>query len=747
MNQETIYGYNELGQQISQKDALNRETKFEYDKLGRRTKRILPLGQTETYSYSTIGNLQSKTDFNGKTTSFSYDNMRRLMAKTPDAGLNEPVVSFTYNDAGQRATMTDASGVTNYVYDTRNRLQNKATPNGTLSYTYDESGGIKTLRSNHTGGVSVDYAYDELNRLSTVKDNRLVGSQNTSYTYDAVGNLQSYSYPNAVTTSYAYNNLNRLTTLTVSNATSGLASYAYTLGASGNRTQVVEGSGRTVNYAYDDLYRLTSETIANSSNNGAIGYSYDAVGNRLNRNSSIAQVPNQSSTFDANDRINSDTFDNNGSTKISNGKSYNYDFENKLTQTSDGVQIVYDGDGNRVSKTVNGVTTKYLVDTNNLTGYAQVVEELQNNQVVKSYTYGHDLISQRQSSGVSFYNYDGHGSVRGLSNTSGSITDTYDYDAFGTIINQTGTTANNYLYAGEQFDADLGFYYNRARYLNTVTGRFISQDSYEGSADPSSLHKYLYAKNNPANRTDPSGNFSISESLSAVGINGILNTIATLSIKGALYGAAFGAADAYFRGDDILEGAAEGGLIGAVLGPLSRIRFIGTALVTLGLAGGVVGTLSAIEQNNIPLAIFRATVAYAGWRTFITPTPEPFVFPNTPPSTNGRLGSPETRQLNSTIADLLRARGWTITGGGGVAPEEYLPPLNGGRKGANYLDVTATKNGQTIRINTVSTNADGITPTKSEAAAAALISAKKPDDPLILIPKGTTTSDLSNFLP
>jgi RHS repeat-associated protein len=171
------------------------------------------------------------------------------------------------------------------------------------------------------------------------------------------------------------------------------------------------------------------------------------------------------------------------------------------------LQFVYDGDGNRVSKTVNGVTTKYLVDTNNLTGYAQVVEELQNGSVSKQYTYGLDLISQRQSSGVSFYNYDGHGSVRGLSNNLGNLTDTYSYDAFGALIEKTGNTDNNYLYAGEQFDSDLEFYYNRARYLNVETGRFISQDSYEGvSNDPKSLHKYVYVGNNPVDLIDPSGN-------------------------------------------------------------------------------------------------------------------------------------------------------------------------------------------------------------------------------------------------
>jgi uncharacterized protein RhaS with RHS repeats len=50
------------------------------------------------------------------------------------------------------------------------------------------------------------------------------------------------------------------------------------------------------------------------------------------------------------------------------------------------------------------------------------------------------------------------------------VTDTYDYDAFGNKINSTGTTPNNYLYRGEQFDSDLSMYYLRARYYNPLTG-------------------------------------------------------------------------------------------------------------------------------------------------------------------------------------------------------------------------------------------------------------------------------------
>ena len=73
--------------------------------------------------------------------------------------------------------------------------------------------------------------------------------------------------------------------------------------------------------------------------------------------------------------------------------------------TSTGVSIGYNGDGTRVSETVAGITTQYLVDENNPTGYAQVVEELRGGTVQQRYSYSHDLISQTMvgAGATSFY--------------------------------------------------------------------------------------------------------------------------------------------------------------------------------------------------------------------------------------------------------------------------------------------------------------------------------------------------------
>jgi RHS repeat-associated protein len=296
----------------------------------------------------------------------------------------------------------------------------------------------------------------------------------------------------------------------------GTATYSYQLGPTGNRTQATESTGRTLNWSYDGIYRLTNEAIASDPEhaNGSVAYGLDPVGNRLTENSSIAGLSSGSFSYNSDDKVSTETYDNNGNTLATGGKNFNYDAENHLTGMSVSgttVSIVYDAFGNRVAKTVNGVTTKYLVEDDvNPTGDPQVLDELTGSAVNRTYTYGLQRVSQDQVVNnawqASFYGYDGGGSVRQLTSVAGVVTDTYEYDAFGNGLAKIGTTPNIYLYRGEQYDPDLGVYYLRARYYNPLTGRFLSRDPMEGHAQlPMTLHKYLYAGGDPANRIDPRG--------------------------------------------------------------------------------------------------------------------------------------------------------------------------------------------------------------------------------------------------
>jgi RHS repeat-associated protein len=519
LNQATVHSYDALNNLLSTTDALGRTTSYEYDSLNRIIKRALPLGMFESFTYDPVGNRATRTDFRGKQTRYDYDPMNRLVKKTPDASLGEPSVSYTYNPAGQRASMTDASGTTLYTYDARHRLSSKQTPQGTLSYTYDAAGDLASVRSSNANGISVDYTYDDLNRIESVVDNRLAGSTTTTYSYDAVGNTFSATLPNGLQTTYAYDSLYRPTQVTHSRG-SVLAGYTQTLDETGRRLSVTENNGRGASYTYDALYRLTGETVSGDpapGANGSVTYTYDPVGNRLSRASTLAAVLSSTSAYDTNDRLTADLYDANGDTRWSSGFTYTYDSEDQLKSANGGaIRIVYDGDGNRVSKTAGGVTTQYLVDDLSTSGYSQVVEELVAGSVQHTYTYGNHLISQSQQRNggwqISFYGHDAHGNVRFLTDASGVVTDTYAYDAFGILTSATGTTPNNYLFNGQQYDRDLGFYFQRARYYNQDRGRFLTMDPVAGRLDdPMTLHKYMFGHADPVNRIDPSGTTDAAE--------------------------------------------------------------------------------------------------------------------------------------------------------------------------------------------------------------------------------------------
>ena len=65
-------------------------------------------------------------------------------------------------------------------------------------------------------------------------------------------------------------------------------------------------------------------------------------------------------------------------------------------------------------------------------------------------------------------------STRLLTNEAGRITDRYVYDACGNLLKKEGDTENDFLYTGEQYNANTGLYYLRARYMDPSTGTFIS---------------------------------------------------------------------------------------------------------------------------------------------------------------------------------------------------------------------------------------------------------------------------------
>jgi RHS repeat-associated protein len=212
------------------------------------------------------------------------------------------------------------------------------------------------------------------------------------------------------------------------------------------------------------------------------------------------------------------TYDNNGNTvskaDSSGTTTYSYDFENRLKQVNlpNGTVVSYQYDpfGRRISKTISGVGTRYLYDR------ADILKEYDGSGIVlATYTHGPGIdepISMTRGGQTSYYHADGLGSIVGLTNGSQGIAQTYQYDSFGNITNQTGALQSPFTYTGRENDTETGLYYYRARYYDPEVGRFLTQDPIGLIGG---VNLYRYVGNNPITWVDPYGMLDFDASIGA----------------------------------------------------------------------------------------------------------------------------------------------------------------------------------------------------------------------------------------
>jgi RHS repeat-associated protein len=505
----TAYTYDAVGNLLIILDANSHQISFTYDALNRQTRKTFPDTSYEGFGYDLNDNLTSHRLADGNTNTYVYDDLNQL---TQINYFDNETVGFIYTANGLRQTVTDARGTTNYVYDNRDHLTSITQPGGqAVQYTYNTAGNRLTLT---TAAGTTQYGYDDAGRLSSATDPALGV---TSYVYDNLGLRTQKNLPNGVTVDYTYDSLNRLTDINQHKGTTTLASYAYTLDPVGNRLSVTEVGG-SIQWTYDDAHRLLSETRKDASNvtTYQATFAYDPVGNRASQ--TVNTVTTNYAYNNLDQMLTAGTvqyqYDDRGNlVRVTNGSNitqYTYDAANRLTGAAlpggTNVSYVYDADGHRVQQTVGSTVTNYLWDE--ASPYADVVLETNGSgSILASYVLGEtELLSQTRSGTTNYYLQDGQGSMNALANNAGSVTDTYNYSAFGETFNHTGTTVNPYQYTGQQFDSQTGLYDLRARYYDPTIGRFLSQDTYSYNVnDPYQLNRYVYAANNAVNAMDPLG--------------------------------------------------------------------------------------------------------------------------------------------------------------------------------------------------------------------------------------------------
>jgi RHS repeat-associated protein len=552
---EYQYEYDGNLNRTEQTDAEGNLVTFTYDALNRvdlMTQDPGGLSYVTNHDYDENGNETKLTDPKGQVIDFEYDELNRLKSKVYNLTAGDLAlytrthrIDYFYdpNDNLTRIDETKSSGTdppaivsSHKTYDNLDRLETETDAWGkTLTYDYDPQGNRTLLID--PDSVQTEYEYDALNRLETLTfgDGGAV-----SYEYFPDGLKKRVTNPNGTVSTYLYDASDRMTRIAHTGPTGIISSYDYSYDDNGNRERQVEtnaGRTETTDYGYDLANRLQTVTYeVGTADATQVTYTYDEVGNRLTEQEVLLQTStvtkNVVYSYDAinrleeiDDLLGTDdvayTYDPNGNTltktKAGATTEFLYDIRNQLGEVQQGANVLgrygYDSEGLRILKIGDDGIRRYTYDQ-----LSVITEANQTNATVSKYDYGMDQLVRldNQTEGRSFFHLDGLRSTVGLTNPAGGSRQSIFYDAWGNERDRVGSSANNFTFTGHEKDDETDLIYAKARFYNSEIGRFLGQDMLFGEvAEPSSLHRYVYALENPLKFIDPNGREAASVSLAA----------------------------------------------------------------------------------------------------------------------------------------------------------------------------------------------------------------------------------------
>jgi len=503
-------------------DANHQVYRYERNALGWVDSLVDPGNRVDRFAYDRNGNVTSHGNRRGQTVSSTYDALDRQLSVSSPQGFT----GFTYDATDRWMTAANAASVDTILFDVAGRRSQeiawRAGRQLVAMSTYNDTMGVRDF-GQWAPGHFVRYAYDAAYQLSSL----LTGGAYTTLGHNADRNASTVTFSNGVTQNNSYTSDHSRSQIDFSPA-GGVVDQAFQVATHedslGHVTTRYHYADTSRVYSYDDAGRLTGyydQILGGRSchkdvdqgiicgyfsqtNLGGETYSYDRVGNRTDG----------AGTIDAGNRIryfhgDSLFYDADGNLvrKYHPGvldESLNWDALGQLIQvirSTDTTTFAYDGFGRRVRKTVGAVVTDYQWDDD------QVVAERDSSGVlVAEYAFYPGLDqphSVTTSAGTFVMARETPGNVIGLMpQSSNAVSAQYAYKPFGEMVRNDQTVTNSLRFQSRPYDAETGLYYFRARYYDPELGRFISEDpiGLDGG-----VNQYVFAKNDPINRSDPSG--------------------------------------------------------------------------------------------------------------------------------------------------------------------------------------------------------------------------------------------------
>jgi RHS repeat-associated protein len=501
----TETGYDGAGKVTSQIDGNKHETKYVRNAIEEVTEVTDPLIHKTTKEYDKAGNLKTLTDPAKRTTTYTYDPGNRLVEVKYSDG-KTPTVKYEYDKDGDRTVMTDGTGTSKYTYDQLDRLtETESGHKEKVKYEYDLAN--EQTKITYPNTKSVTRAYDKAGRLEKVTDWL---EHTTKFTYNPDSDRATTVFPTGTSNEdkYAYNNADQMSEVKMLKGAETLASLLYARDNDGQvKTTTSKGlpGEEKPGYEYDTNNRLTK--------GGATTYEYDAANNttkigtgtyKYNKANELETGPSLTYTYDELGERTKTT------PTTGSATTYGYDQAGNLISVERPVEgekaaikdtYAYDGNGLRASQTISG-TTSYL--TWEMTEGLPLIL----NDGTNSYIYGPGglPVEQITSGGtVTYLHHDQQGSIRLLTGSTGTVTGSTTFDAYGNKTGSTGTSTTPLGYDGQYTSNDTGLIYMRARVYDPTTAQFLSVDP----ISPISRTPYNYAYDNPLSYYDPTGLCSI----------------------------------------------------------------------------------------------------------------------------------------------------------------------------------------------------------------------------------------------
>jgi RHS repeat-associated protein len=549
-----------------------------YNALGWPMQEVTGDGRMWQYAYTDGGELKTVTDPQGIRIVNSYSTLSKPTGRTVYDSANNVLETdaYTWTAAGnaKQVTRTPTGGASTYVQFGRDSEGNALWENQDgLVVNYDRNALGLVSRVTGPSGLWRSFDYDVNLRPTTIRDetNAVVA---TNQWLGASRALLSRQFGNGTQLLVGRDGLTRVNSIRheiasshalIAQTTNGLTSG----GLVGYETFAHRQNKGNV-FRYDGLGRVTDAKMGSSNpaaewaNPGTTSFDLDeqfSIGAEDHR-LQVTQVPSSgppSVTSYVTDPLReyytqiggvARTYTENGNLRTIANRTFTYDWADHLVDVHDGANGVatytYDALGRRQTKTVSGVVTRYVY------AGAWLLEEYVNGtlEAVHDYADGADeLVRTRRvdhadvnNNGnttelVSLYAHtDRLGSVTHLTNSAGTVVESYAYSAYGkpTIYDKNGNvvasspTNSSRMFTARELDAETGLYYYRARHYEPDTGTFLQEDPlrFDGGID-----LFEYAASSPTNLSDPSG--MAFESIKAAA-NAVLGALKDAASSGAL---------------------------------------------------------------------------------------------------------------------------------------------------------------------------------------------------------------------